>query len=89
MTDLNRYFTTIALAPAFLNGSIYLVLGRYIIATSTAASRLKPRTYTITFISADLTSLVLQAIGGALTSVAEDNAGRTQGTHILIAGLVM
>lgn len=84
-----RQFIPIALAPAFLTGAVYVTLGRYIIATSPTASMLKPRTITIAFITCDITSLILQAIGGALISVADTDAGREQAADILTAGLAL
>lgn len=65
------------------------MLGRYIVATARRASRLAPRTYTGAFIALDVTSLVLQAGGGALTATADDPAGETRGTNILIGGLAL
>lgn len=85
----HRQFIPIALAPAFLTGAVYVTLGHYIIATSPTASYLKPRTITIAFITCDITSLILQAVGGALTSMADTPAEITQGTDILTAGLAL
>lgn len=52
-------------------------------------SRLRPRTYTIAFIICDLISLLLQASGGAVTSIADaDQADLAQaGINTMIAGL--
>lgn len=52
-------------------------------------SLLRPRTYTIIFVFCDLVSLILQAAGGAITSVANsDQQGLAQaGINIMIAGL--
>lgn len=50
---------------------------------------MKPRTYTILFISCDITSLVLQAAGGALTATANTQADQDTGVNILIAGLAL
>lgn len=52
-------------------------------------SRLRPRTYTIVFIICDLVSLLLQASGGAVTSIADaDQADLSQaGINTMIAGL--
>jgi hypothetical protein len=50
-------------------------------------SCLRPRTYAIVFISCDIVALVLQSIGGAMTSTADDADGRETGVNIMIAGL--
>jgi hypothetical protein len=50
-------------------------------------SRFAPRTYTITFISCDFFSLVLQAIGGGMASQASGQAELHNGEHIMVAGL--
>ncbi len=52
-------------------------------------SRLRPKTYTIVFVTCDLVSLILQAVGGAITSIADaDQYELAQdGINIMIAGL--
>lgn len=52
-------------------------------------SRLRPRTYTIIFVTCDLIALILQAAGGAITSVADDDQQslKDTGVNIMIAGL--
>ena len=51
-------------------------------------SRVRPALYTYVFISCDVTSILLQAIGGALASAAEDNALLDIGDHVMLSGLV-
>lgn len=48
---------------------------------------MKPKLYTIVFVSFDLLSLVLQAIGGALAATAKPGHSQN-GTHIMIGGLI-
>lgn len=48
---------------------------------------MKPKTYTYIFVTCDLISLILQAAGGAITSVADDQSTRDKGVNIMIAGL--
>lgn len=52
-------------------------------------SQCRPRTYTIVFVFCDVISLILQAAGGAITSIADaDQANLAQtGINIMIAGL--
>lgn len=50
-------------------------------------SRLKPRTYTLLFISCDFLSLLLQAAGGAIASIADTRSLEQTGINIMIAGL--
>lgn len=52
-------------------------------------SRVKPRVYTVTFVTIDFFSLCIQAVGGALTSVARTDGARQVGVDILIAGLTL
>lgn len=52
------------------------------------ASRIKPRTYTLVFISCDFVSLVLQGAGGGLTATANDPDSQQTGVNIMIAGLI-
>lgn len=52
-------------------------------------SRLKPRTYTLTFVCCDIISLILQAAGGAIAASASttDTSADKMGVNIMIAGL--
>ena len=84
----NRQIVCITIGPAFFTAAIYLSLGRIVQIYGNNLSRLKPRTYTITFITFDFLSLVLQAIGGAIASISDDQDGTDLGVNIMIAGLV-
>ncbi|KAF2638969.1 RTA1-domain-containing protein [Massarina eburnea CBS 473.64] len=78
----------LTVSPALLTGAIYLCLGRVIIAIGAENSRIRPKWYTYIFIGSDLLSLVLQAVGGAIASTADDKKGSDVGVKIMIAGLV-
>jgi hypothetical protein len=52
------------------------------------ASRIKPRTYTLVFISCDFLSLVLQGGGGGITATAKAVNKKQTGINIMIAGLI-
>ncbi|MCJ1366877.1 hypothetical protein MMC16_006008 [Acarospora aff. strigata] len=81
------YIVTLTIAPAFFAAAIYLCLGRIIVVFGDHVSRFKPRTYTLTFITADVLSLVFQAAGGALASAANDQANLDKGVNVMLAGL--
>lgn len=83
-----RYLICLTIAPAFFTAGIYLCLGRIITVYGEEFSRLKPRTYTYLFVTCDLISLILQAAGGAITSIADEQSLRDTGVNIMIAGLV-
>jgi H+/Cl- antiporter ClcA len=86
---LTRYLICLIIGPAFLSASIYICLGQIVIIYGESISRLRPRTYTIVFVLCDLLALILQAIGGALTSIAagEKPDMAQKGMNIMIAGL--
>lgn len=71
-----------------MTASIYLCLARIVVMYGEGASRIKPRTYTLVFISCDFLSLVLQGGGGGLTATANDMSGKQTGINIMIAGLI-
>ena len=75
-------------APAFLAAGIYFNLSRIVVVFGTQNSRIPPQWYPRIFITCDVISLILQAVGGAMASVADDQAGADQGKDIMIAGLV-
>ncbi|KAJ5736569.1 RTA1 domain protein [Penicillium malachiteum] len=83
------YLICLTIAPAFFSAAIYICLGRIITIYGTQLARFRPRTYTIIFVSCDLTSLVLQAAGGAIASIADSGQVSLQNTgiNIMIAGL--
>ncbi|CAI7601598.1 unnamed protein product [Penicillium viridicatum] len=88
-TPYLEYLICLTLAPAFICASIYICLGRIVIIYGEGISRLRPRTYTTVFIICDLVSLLLQASGGAVTSIADaDQVDLSQaGINTMIAGL--
>lgn len=79
---------TLTIGPAFLSAAVYLCLGRIIVVYGEHFSRLKPRTYSVLFISCDVLALVLQAIGGGIASSTDIGSSTQQtGINIMIAGL--
>ncbi|KAL9117753.1 MAG: hypothetical protein Q9187_005708 [Circinaria calcarea] len=81
------YLICLTIGPAFLSGAIYLCLARIVVVYGEGISRIRPRTYTITFMTFDFLSLLLQAIGGAIASTAETESDIDIGIDIMIAGL--
>lgn len=81
------YIVCLTIGPAFLSAAVYLCLARIVIAYGESASRFRPATYTIVFCSFDFLSLLLQAIGGAIASTANDQSTTQTGINIMLAGL--
>jgi hypothetical protein len=81
------YIVCLTIGPAFFSAAIYLCLARIIAIYGTSLSWLKPRTITCSFIFCDFISLLLQAVGGAIASTSNDQAGTDTGVNIMIAGL--
>lgn len=76
------------LGPAFNAAAIYLTLKHIALTFGPEYSAVKPRWYTYLFITGDVISLVLQAIGGGMAATAgEDVRRRDLGTDIMIAGV--
>ena len=74
---------SLIIGPAFYSAWAYTVLGYCITRLGPSYSLLKPRMYLAVFISADVASLVLQAIGGGKAAVAAENGlDTTLSTHI-------
>ncbi|KAM7192350.1 sphingoid long-chain base transporter RSB1 [Rhypophila sp. PSN 637] len=79
----------LTIAPAFLAAGIYLCLRRIVYVFGPENSRIRPEMYTRVFIPCDVISLILQAVGGAMASVASHNGDPIEtGDNIMIAGLV-
>lgn len=78
----------LAIAPAFYSAAIYFTIGDIVKQFGVDASRLKPNAYAYIFIPCDIISLVLQATGGGMASVAAQTGKNADpGTNIMVAGL--
>ncbi|EUC31815.1 hypothetical protein COCCADRAFT_38165 [Bipolaris zeicola 26-R-13] len=78
----------LTIAPAFLAAGIYLCLSRIVTSVGPKYSRIKPFSYPKIFIPCDIISLVLQAVGGGVASVAIHHSESTKkGDNVMIAGL--
>ncbi|KPI37650.1 Sphingoid long-chain base transporter RSB1 [Cyphellophora attinorum] len=84
------YLCCLTIAPALFSAALYLSLSRIIAIYSNNHAKLSllaPRTITLSFITFDFLSLLLQAIGGALASTASTPETRDTGVNIMVAGL--
>ncbi|KAJ5995647.1 RTA1 domain protein, partial [Penicillium waksmanii] len=83
------YLICLTIAPAFFTAAIYICLGRIVIIYGENISRIRPRTYTIIFVTCDIIALILQAAGGAITAMADSDQQdlSDMGVNIMIAGL--
>ncbi|PYD19985.1 hypothetical protein DND58_31165, partial [Pseudomonas syringae pv. pisi] len=67
---------------------MYYMLGRQLVYIGPGYSWLKPRWFSYIYISCDVISLVIQAVGGGMAAVALDsNKDTDSGTHIMVAGI--
>lgn len=62
------YLITLTLGPVFFAAAIYLCLGRIVVVYGEELSYLKPKTYTILFLTCDFVSLVVQGVGGGIAA---------------------
>lgn len=78
----------LTIAPAFIMAGIYYLLGREIVYLGPRFSWLKPRWFSYIYITCDVISLVIQAIGGGMAATAlADNKDTDSGTHVMVAGI--
>lgn len=82
---------TIIIAPTFICASIYLTLKHVAINLNPSLSRIPPQWYPRIFLPADLSCLVVQAIGGGIAAAAgRDDANLLKsGNNAIIAGIVL
>jgi hypothetical protein len=80
--------TCTILGPTPLIAATFVILGKVIEQLGSSYSRLSPRMYTIFFCTADVISLVVQAVGGgeAATAVAQ-NTNPASGGHVMLGGI--
>ncbi|TFB00553.1 Sphingoid long-chain base transporter RSB1 [Trichoderma ghanense] len=81
----------IILAPTFICVSIYLTLKHVAINLNPSASRIPPRWYPIIFLPADLSCLIVQAIGGGIAAAGGKTNRKLQesGNRAIIAGVAL
>lgn len=80
--------TTLIIAPVFVTGALYVLLGMFIVLVGPKSSTLSPRMYAIVFLTCDVVSLIVQAVGGAMASMASSNREDPwPGTRIMIGGV--
>jgi hypothetical protein len=81
----------IILGPTFICVSIYLTLKHVCLALNPALSRLKPRWFPIIFLPADLSCLIVQAIGGGIAAAAGSTNKKLLdgGNDAIIAGVAL
>jgi hypothetical protein len=71
------YLIDLTIGPTFLAAGIYLCMARIVVVYDGGQkqlARLKPRSYTLVFLGWDFLSLLLQAVGGAIASLAADGS---------------
>ncbi|QRW20635.1 RTA1-like protein [Rhizoctonia solani] len=81
--------TTTIIAPSFMTAAMFLILPKIINELGTMYSRMPPRLYSIIFITADVTALIIQAAGGAMASIARTPEGSERGGKIMLGGIVI
>jgi hypothetical protein len=90
-TNLNAFLAqtvTLIIAPAFFSAALYVVFGQIINIVGRQYSILGTKWYIVIFVTADLISLIVQAVGGGQAAVAtETNSDSSNGTHIMVAGI--
>ncbi|KAF2484963.1 RTA1 like protein-domain-containing protein [Neohortaea acidophila] len=87
-TGFKATIVLLTFAPAFYAAGIYYTLKHICLTFGASFSRLRPKWYTWIFISSDIFSILLQAVGGAVSSASPNLAVLSIGSDIMIAGLV-
>ncbi|RCK54550.1 Sphingoid long-chain base transporter RSB1 [Candida viswanathii] len=91
MTNFDYYIlqlVCLTLSPVFLMAGIYFLFGQLVVIHGRHYSWLRPMFYSYIFVTCDVISLVVQAVGGGLSAVAAseyDDVG--PGTDTMIAGI--
>ncbi|KAG8891158.1 hypothetical protein FRC01_014870, partial [Tulasnella sp. 417] len=76
-------------SPTFLTAGMFFVFGRIIGLVGPEYSRLRPKTYAITFISLDVAALVVQSVGGSQASAADTLEGANRGAKVMVGGIFL
>ena len=84
--SVNLSQVLITIGPVFFSAAIYVLIYQVVCYVNRSASRVNPKLFYWVFIPADIISLILQAVGGAMSS-SSDGASQT-GVNIALAGLI-
>ncbi|WVF66964.1 hypothetical protein IAT40_001707 [Kwoniella sp. CBS 6097] len=89
VTPFLMQIASLIIGPAFYSAWAYTVLGFCINRLGAAYSLLSPKMYLAVFVTADVISLVIQAIGGGKAAVAAQEGTETgPATKIMLAGIL-
>jgi hypothetical protein len=89
ITPFLMQICTLIMAPVFFSAYDYFILGIAIKRLGPQYSILRPGWYFIVFITADIVSLILQAVGGGqAASSAANSTPTTSATNIMVAGII-
>ncbi|KAK3687100.1 hypothetical protein LTR37_019167 [Vermiconidia calcicola] len=84
-TGFTMQIVLITFGPVFFSAAIYVMLSQIVQYISPKVSRVPPKVYYYTFIPCDIIALILQAVGGAMSSTS--NGASDVGVNIALAGL--
>ncbi|CAG8264881.1 unnamed protein product [Penicillium olsonii] len=87
-SDSNNPKVCITVAPVFFCAAIYVLLTQTILHIDERVSRFKARYFSWIFISCDIVSLILQAVGGALSCIGSTKLKIQVGVDVSLAGLI-
>jgi len=89
---LSPYFMEICctiIAPSFLAAGLFFSLGNIVNYSGTHYSRFSPRVFSIVFVTCDVVSLVVQAAGGGIASIAFQNGKNASGgSNVMVGGII-
>ncbi|KAF5388941.1 hypothetical protein D9757_005158 [Collybiopsis confluens] len=77
------------ISPTPLLGAHFIIFGRLVEILGPQYSRFRPRLYSRIFLSGDVVSLVVQAVGGGMTASASTDSGVNLGTNIMLSGIAI
>jgi len=80
------------ISPTFILAAHFMILGKLVRLLGPQYSRLRPRTYTVVFVSCDLAALIIQAIGAAQASNGTDKWDQKKtdrGGNIMLGSIVL
>ncbi|TFK73783.1 RTA1-like protein [Pluteus cervinus] len=80
--------STTIMSPTFILAANFVMFGRIITWLGTGYSRLPSKLYAKLFLSCDVISLIVQAVGGGMADAATTLEAANRGAHIMLGGIV-
>lgn len=80
---------SLIISPIFVSAANYVALERVIFSVGPELARIPTKIYIGVFVTGDIISLIVQAVGGGMSATADTDSGVHTGSNIALAGVII